>query len=101
MTRLPAAPSFRAQRVLAAINAQIEAAVRQGVRVVHYSVQHDHLHLLVEADDNGKLARGMQRLFSRIAFAVNRVAMRSGSLFRDRHHRHELKTPTEVRSALV
>ena len=43
----------------------------------------------------------MQLLFSRIAFAVNRIAVRSGSLFRDRHHRHELTTPTEVRRALV
>jgi hypothetical protein len=29
------------------------------------------------------------------------VARRHGRLFRDRHHRHELKTPSEVRSALV
>jgi len=43
----------------------------------------------------------MRTLFSRIAFAVNAVARRHGRLFRDRHHRHELTTPTEVRRALV
>ncbi len=98
-TRL--APSLRTDRVYRAVVVQVAAAVTRGVRVVHYSIQHDHIHLVVEAEDNKELARGMQLLFSRVAFAVNRIARRSGSLFRDRHHRHELKTPTEVRRALV
>ena len=33
--------------------------------------------------------------------AVNAIAMRRGSLFRDRHHRRELRTPTQTRNALV
>ena len=99
--RVERGPSFRAQRVYAAILHELAAAAARGVRVLHYSIQHDHVHLIVEAEDGPKLARGMQLLFSRIAFAVNRVAMRSGRVFRDRHHRHELTTPTEVRRALV
>lgn len=99
--RVKLAPSFRAQRVHAAITHEIAAAVARGIRILQHSIQHDHIHLLVEADDSVKLARGMQRLFSKIAFGVNRVAMRAGRLFRDRHHRHELATPTEVRRALV
>ncbi len=99
--RMRLAPSLRTERLYRAIVLQLAAAVARGVRVVHYSIQHDHIHLMVEAEDNKELARGMQLLFSRIAFAVNRVARRSGSLFRDRHHRRELKTPTEVRRALV
>src|SRR4051794_27843912 len=38
------------------------AAGKQGVRgfrLVHYSIQSNHLHLLVEADNGGALARGM------------------------------------------
>lgn len=99
--RVTAAPSFRAQRIHAAIVHELALAAARGVRVLHYSIQHDHLHLIVEAEDGPKLARSMQLLLSRIAFAVNRVAMRSGRLFRDRHHRHELTTPTEMRRALV
>jgi REP element-mobilizing transposase RayT len=95
------APSFRSQRAHAAIVRKIRHLSRRGVRVIHYCIQHDHLHLMVEADDRTKLARSMQLLFSRVAFDVNRIAARSGSLFRDRHHRHELKTPSEVRRALV
>ncbi|MBX3233285.1 MAG: transposase [Labilithrix sp.] len=101
MKRVPVGPSFRAERVHAAIVDQIAACVARGVRVVHYSVQHDHLHLLVEAQDKKEVARRLQLLFSRIAFAVNRVARRHGSLFRDRHHRRELTSPTETRNVLV
>jgi putative transposase len=99
--RVPHAPSFRAQRVYTAIVQELAVLVARGIRVLHYSIQHDHVHLIVEAEDGPKLSRGMQLLFSRMAFAVNRVAMRTGRVFRDRHHRHELKTPTEVRRALV
>ena len=101
MKRVATAPSFRSERIAAAIEAEIGRAVRRGVRVLHHSIQHDHLHMMVEATDKRTLARGMQLLFSRIAFAVNRIAKRGGSLFRDRHHRHELKTPTETRRCLV
>jgi REP-associated tyrosine transposase len=101
MKRVAAAPSLRSQRVFAAIVDQLRFAVARGVRIFHFSVQGDHVHLMVEADDRERLARGMQLFFSRVAFAVNRVAMRSGKLFRERHHRRELATPTEVRRCLV
>jgi REP-associated tyrosine transposase len=99
--RVPAAPSFRVERLFIAIKRQIGIAVARGARVLHFSLQPDHIHLIVEAADRERLARDMQLLFSRIAFEVNRVARRSGKLFRDRHHRHELATPTEVRRTLV
>jgi hypothetical protein len=68
---------------------------------VHYSVQHDHLHLIVEGQDRHDLSAQMRKLFSRIALAVNAIAKRRGSLFRDRHHRAELESPTKMRNALV
>jgi putative transposase len=101
MKRLHARASLRSQRVFAALRAQIAHAVRRGVRVIHYTIQDDHLHLIVEAADRARLARGLQYLFSRIAFEVNRIERRHGRLFRDRHHRRPLTTPTETRNALV
>jgi putative transposase len=96
-----AAPHLRAERLVTAIAAQLRRAVHRGVGLVHYSIQGDHLHLIVEAPDGSKLARNMQWLFSQIAFEVNRIARRSGRLFADRHFRHPLRTPSEVRRALV
>src|SRR4051812_40222937 len=101
MKRVRCAPSFRSQRLHVLLVAHFAAAVKRGIKVLHYSIQHDHLHLMIEGKDKKELANGLKLLFSRIAFAVNRVARRHGSLFRERHHRRALTTPTEVRRALV
>ena len=101
MRRVRLAPSLRSERIFAVILSQLAYVKRQGVRVVHHSVQRDHLHLIVEGKDRRELSDHMRKLFSRIARAVNSVAHRHGSLFRDRHHRHELEGPTEMRNALV
>ena len=101
MRAVPRAPNFRSERIHAAILRRIHVLKSRGVRVIHYSIQRDHVHLMVEAHDRAQLSRKMQLLFSRIALAVNAIAHRRGSLFRDRHHRTELTTPTQVRNALV
>jgi REP element-mobilizing transposase RayT len=74
---------------------------RFGFRLVHFSVQSNHVHLLCEADDRRALSRGMQGLATRIARGVNRAAGRRGRLFADRYHLHVLGTPRAVRNALL
>jgi REP element-mobilizing transposase RayT len=74
---------------------------RFGFRLVHFSVQSNHVHLICEADDNRALARGMQGLAVRVARRLNRAAGRTGSLFADRYHLHVLSSPREVRNCLV
>ncbi len=90
--------SFRALRALEpAFHAGRE---RFGFRLVHYSVQGNHLHLLVEAADKGSLARGMKGLEVRLARALNRMMKRKGRVFADRYHAHILKSPREAAHAL-
>jgi putative transposase len=74
---------------------------RFGMRLNEFSVQANHLHLIVEANDKEALARGLQGLAIRVAKAINRASGREGSVFADRYHAHLLKTPTEVRNAVV
>jgi REP element-mobilizing transposase RayT len=76
-------------------------ARRLTFRVAHYSIQPDHLHLIVEASSKAALARGMQGLASGLARRVNRTLRRRGSLFGDRYHAHTLASPREVRNAVV
>jgi putative transposase len=73
---------------------------RDGFRVVHFSVQSNHMHLIVEARDATALARGVQGLSIRIAKAVNKVLARRGKVFAERYHAHALRTPTEVANAI-
>jgi REP element-mobilizing transposase RayT len=71
-------------------------------RVVHYSVQRDHIHLLVEAKGRTALSRGMQGLGIRVAKALNgALGRRRGRVWADRYHDRVLRTPREVRHALA
>jgi REP element-mobilizing transposase RayT len=71
-----------------------------GGRLCHFSVQKDHLHLIVEAANREALARALQALAIRVARAINRVLGRKGKVFADRYHMRILRTPTEVKNAL-
>jgi len=72
-----------------------------GFRLVHFSVQGNHLHLVVEAPDAARLARGLQGLAVRIARRLNRLMRRKGRVFADRYHAHILRTPAEVARAVA
>ena len=78
-----------------------EARDRGDFRLVHYSFQATHAHLLVETDDADALARGMMAVGARIARALNRTFRRSGRVLAARFHARVLRTPREVRNALA
>lgn len=67
---------------------------------MHYSLQSNHAHLIVEASDQTTLGRGMMAIGARLARAVNRVAERAGPVLAERYHVRALRTPREVRNAL-
>jgi hypothetical protein len=84
------------------IERSLRAACERGsFRVTHYSLQRDHVHLVVEADGAAALARGMMSIGARVARAVNRVFRRRGPVLADRFHHRVLRTPREVRNALA
>jgi len=66
----------------------------------HYSVQTNHMHLIGESSDREALARGMQAFSTRLAKGINARFDRHGPVFDARYHARELRTPSEVRSAL-
>src|SRR5882724_9561728 len=95
-------PSLRTVCVVREIEQTFAVGRERGeFRLVHYSLQGDHAHLIVEAKDRDSLGRGMKALGSRLARAVNRVFQRSGPVLADRYHVHVLRTPREVRSAIA
>jgi REP element-mobilizing transposase RayT len=94
-------PSLRGVHVFGAVRGALAAASKRKFRVVHYSVQADHVHLLVEAAEGVCLVRGCQGLSVRVAKAVNRILGRRGAVWGDRYHVRPLRTPREVRNALV
>jgi REP-associated tyrosine transposase len=95
-------PSLRAQRCMALVRRAFAGGrERFGFRLVHYAVQPDHLHLVVEAADRRALTRGARGLSVRIARLLNGGLGRTGQVFADRYHARPLRTPREVRRALA
>jgi REP element-mobilizing transposase RayT len=95
---------LRSQVVFPTVRNAIAAAnERRGevFRVVEFSVQSDHVHLLVEADDKDTLSSGMRGLAVRIARAVNGLVPRRGQFWADRWHGRALTSPRATRRALT
>ena len=74
---------------------------RFGLRVIEFSVLGNHLHLVVEADSDLALSRGMQGLGVRIARALNRLMKRRGRVFEDHYHSRLLGSPTQLVNAIA
>src|SRR5262245_20693110 len=69
--------------------------------LIEYSIQTNHIHMVVEAQDRVSLWRGMKGIQVRLARWLNKFWGRKGQVFRDRYFARALKVPSAVRTALV
>lgn len=94
--------SLRSQFLFPTVRRALADATRSrsDFRVIQFSVQADHLHLVVEADGDRALSRGMQGLAIRVAKAVNRLVSRRGSVWSDRFFARDLGSPRAVKHAI-
>jgi REP element-mobilizing transposase RayT len=97
-------PYFRKQAVASLVcrvlDRQTKRSYRGAFQVVHFSIQDDHLHLIVEADDDA-LRTGVSGFVISFARRLNRMLSRKGAVWADRYHRHDLLTPREVHRVLL
>lgn len=93
--------NLRSRRSFQRIRRALERARdRFGTRLIEFSVQGNHVHLVLEADSNGALSRGVRGLCIRIAKALNAMMKRAGAVFSDHYHAHVLRTPAELVNAI-
>jgi REP element-mobilizing transposase RayT len=98
--------SMRRRAMYTAIRrASIVAACRERIRIVHISIQRQHIHMLVEASDKHALARGMQGFEISAARHINaalgdRDRPRRGAVFADRYHLEVITGPRRAHHAL-
>ncbi|HEX4386480.1 MAG TPA: transposase [Myxococcales bacterium] len=93
----PGVGHLRTQSRLAVIRGALgDASGRFGMQVVHFSVQGNHLHLIIEAESKEALSKSMKGLAVRIAVRLNQLIGRRGTVFADRYHAHVLTSPREV-----
>jgi putative transposase len=96
-----ALPSLRSPRLFGALRQAIARASVDRFRVIHFSIQQDHGHFIVEADEARRARGGMHGLAIRLALAVNRVLGRKGRVVGDRYHARPLPTPRQMRASMV
>jgi hypothetical protein len=68
---------------------------KKGLRIIHYSVQSNHIHLIIEADNNHFLERGMRSLTVTVVKGINK-----GRVQLQRYHLHVLRHKRESRNAV-
>lgn len=87
--------------------ATIVTARREDFRIVHASVQRDHIHLIVEADSKKALSNGVRGFSISAARQINRAftarggERRTGRVIADRFHARPLTSPRAVRNAIA
>ena len=80
---------------------------RSDFRIVHLSPETDHIHLIVEAETDGALSRGVQAFEISASQHLNRAiskrrgSKRRGKVFADRYHSRLLKSPTQAHHTLA
>ena len=97
----PGLPSLRSPRLFGALRGAIARASVDRFRVIHFSIQQDHGHFIVEGDEARRARGGVHGLAIRLALAVNRVLGRKGKVVGDRYHARPLTTPRQMRTSMV
>jgi hypothetical protein len=97
----PGLPSLRSPRVFGALRRAIARASVDRFRVIHFSIQQDHGHFIVEGDETRRARGGVHGLAIRLALAVNRALGRKGKVVGDRYHARALTTPRQMRTSMV
>jgi len=101
LRRAKGLPGLRSEVLYNELCEAVRKTRREDFRIVEYSVQRDHVHMLVEADDSAALAAGMKSFAVRAARRLNKRVQRRGTVWGDRYHRRDLGSPRDVRNAVV
>ena len=89
---------LRGRRMYKVVEAALWSAARnEDGLLCDFSVQNDHLHLVMDAANDKAMRSAVSGLAIRVAKAINRLCGRKGRVFDDRYHARVLRTPTEVR----
>lgn len=91
---------LRNKDVLKQLHDSIKKARKIGLRVIHYTLEFDHVHLLVEVDSNQQLAKGMQSFGISFSKGINKIKAQVGKVFKTRYHFRKLKSPNEIKNVI-
>jgi REP element-mobilizing transposase RayT len=92
--------NLKNKSILKALQHSIKKARSLGLKVIHYTLEYDHVHLLIEASDKISLGKGMQSLGISFSKGINKIKKQTGKVFKTRYHFRKLNSPREIKNAL-
>jgi REP element-mobilizing transposase RayT len=94
--------NLRNKTFLKMVKLAIKKARLKGIKVIHFTVQFDHIHLFLEPKNNPELTQGMRSLICSLAERVRRSRglKKLNQFVKERYHLHILRTPQEVKNAV-
>ncbi len=87
--------AIRNKHCLKILKRAIKNSRLHGLAIVHFSLQSNHVHLVIEADNNEILTKGMRSITITFAKGINK-----GRIQIERYHLHVLKSLRETKNAL-
>jgi len=88
------------KKILKALHHAIKRARLKDLKVVHYTLEYNHIHLLVEAGCNRRLHSGMQAFGISLAKAINRIKAAKGTVYKHRYHYRQISSPRDLKNVL-
>jgi hypothetical protein len=75
-------------------------ARKMGLRVIHFTLEYDHVHLLIEAENNLILGKGMQAFGVTFSKALNRMRKIKGTVYKHRYHFRKIVGARQLKNVL-
>ena len=94
-------PSFRQTPIANLVLLQLRRLNDETFQIVHFSVQSNHVHLIVEALDGDAVNRKMSGFMISLARRVNAVLRRRGRVWHDRFYCRDITTASEMHHVLA
>jgi REP element-mobilizing transposase RayT len=88
------------KRILKALHYAIKRARLKGLKIVHYTLEYNHVHLLVESVDNKILHKGMQAFGITIAKSINKIKSTKGAVYKNRYHLRVINSAKQLKNVL-
>lgn len=92
---------IRRMDALEAFKKAAERAQKFGLRILHFSILSNHIHMIAEANSNETLATGMRSFGSSFGKNLRKLSGGTGPVFDGRFHMRPLTTPSEMKNALA
>ena len=89
------------KRILKCLHHAIKRARFQGLRILHYTLEYNHVHLVIESTHHSELHKGMQAFGISFAKQINKYKRLKGTVYKHRYHQRILKTKREFKHAIL